>query len=814
MTVAGDFGGFMSKSKITRREFIRWGGLTVAAVTAGGALVALNPFEAGAEDKLGTLTWDKAPCRFCGTGCSAMVGVQGGKIVAVKGDPESSVNQGTLCMKGFALPFIQYGSDRLTTPLIRKKNGRYDKGGELTESSWDEALDLMAAKAKEALAEKGPASVALFGSGQWTIWEGYAGAKLWKGGLRSNSLECNARHCMASAVTGAMTTFGADEPMGSYDDIQHATAFVLWGANMAEMHPILFSKVTDRLLSAPGAVLYNLTTISNRSSAMAAKEILFTPQSDLAIANGIIRLLLEDGKVNREFVEKHCVFSRGKENIGYGLEDGFKFQDEPVSSDLEGLRAFVARYTPEEVERISGVSPADLRELARVYGDPTVKVMSFWTMGMNQHTRGTWINNLVYDLHLLTGKISEPGNQPYSLTGQPSACGTTREVGTFTHRLPADYVVMNPEHRAHAEGLWGLPPGTIPDKPTFNAVEMMRALDRGEVSFFWSQTTNPFQSFAKLDRYRAGALKEGRFVVVSDAYPTRSTEVADVVLPTAMWVEKEGAFGNAERRTHFWKRMVDAPGESKSDLWQLVEFAKRMGQGKLFEYSAKEYPIPKRRKASDASLAAGFYLEKALWEEYRRFGLGHGHDLAPFEAYHASRGLRWPVVDGKETTIRYREGYDSYVPKGAGVSFYGNKANGGKAVVWLRPYEPPPEVPDESYPFWLCTGRVLEHWHSGTMTRRVPELYKAYPHATANLHPDDAARLGLKGGELLRVSSRRGAVQVFAEVGGRVTPQKGMVYVPWFDEDVMINAVTLDAYCPISGQTDYKKCAVKIERVS
>jgi nitrate reductase NapA len=281
-----------------------------------------------------------------------------------------------------------------------------------------------------------------------------------------------------------------------------------------------------------------------------------------------------------------------------------------------------------------------------------------------------------------------------------------------------------------------------------------------------------------------------------------------------MWIEKEGAFGNAERRTHFWKRMVDAPGEAKSDLWQLIEFAKRMGQGKLFEYAKKDYPIPARHKASDASREAGFYVEKALFEEYRRFGLGHGHDLAPFDAYHASRGLRWPVVDGKETVIRYREGYDPYVPKGEGVRFYGNKANGGKAVIWLRPYEPPPEVPDDAYPLWLCTGRVLEHWHSGTMTRRVPSLYKAYPHAVANLHPEDAGRLGLKTGDKIRVSSRRGSVEVYAEIGGRVTPQKGMVYVPWFDEDVMINEVTLDAYCPISQQTDYKKCAVKIERAS
>jgi nitrate reductase NapA len=342
---------------------------------------------------------------------------------------------------------------------------------------------------------------------------------------------------------------------------------------------------------------------------------------------------------------------------------------------------------------------------------------------------------------------------------------------------------------------------------------MMRALDRGDVQIFWSMTANPFQDYPNLNRYRKGAQKEGRFIIISDVYPTRSTQIADVVLPSAMWVEKEGAFGNAERRTHFWNKMVDPPGQAKSDLWQLIDFAKRMGLAKLFDFSPSDYPLPPGHKASDASQSAGFYVEKAMWEEYRRFGQGEGHDLAPFDLYHQTRGLRWPVVNGKETLIRYREGYDPYVEKGKGLQFYGNKSQDNRAIIWLRPYEPPPEVPDDDYPFWLCTGRVLEHWHSGTMTRRVRGLYKAYPHATANVHPNDAKRLGLKGGEKARISSRRGEVMVYIEVGGRVTPQEGMIYVPWFDEDVMINEVTLDAFCPISKQNDYKKCAVRIEKV-
>jgi nitrate reductase NapA len=796
--------------RLSRREFLR---RMLILVPAGTGLISLNPFELFAGDPERDLIWDKAPCRFCGTGCSVLVGVRDGKIIAVKGDPESPVNRGTLCIKGYALPFIMYGKDRLTKPLVRKRRGKYHPDGILTESTWDEAFDLIVSKAKDTLDKKGPSALAMYGSGQWTIWEGYAIVKIWKGGLRSNTIDVNARLCMASAVAGFMTTFGMDEPPGNYDDIDHADVFISWGSNIAEQHPVLYSRIIDRLLKNRDAKLINLTTVSNETSRYAEKEIIFKPQTDLAIANCIANLIIQKGYVNEDFVNNYVIFKRGKFNIGYGLKDNFKFRDEAEVVDFDTYKNFVAEYTPEYVERLSGVSRGDLDYLAELYGNPRYKVMSFWTMGVNQHTRGTWMNNLIYNLHLLTGKICEPGNSPFSLTGQPSACGTCREVGTFTHRLPADMVVTNPEHRRKAERIWRLPEGTIPAKPTYHAVEMMRALDRGDILFMWINTTNPFQSVPNLNRYRSGALKRGRFIVVSDVYPTRSTEVADVVLPSAMWVEKEGAFGNSERRTHFFRKMVDAPGEAKSDLWQFLMFAKKMGLSYLFKYPGSKYPLPKDYPPSDASLLMGFHIEKALWDEYRMFGIGEGHDLAEFEVYHRTRGLRWPVVNGRETKIRYREGYDPYVPKGRKYYFYGNKKYGGRAVIWLRAYEEPPEKPDKDYPFWLCTGRVLEHWHTGTMTRRVDELFKAYPYATCSINPEDASELGIRTGDRIRLVSRRGSIEVYVEVGGRFTPQKGVVFVPFFDEDVMINELTLDAYCPISKQPDFKKCAVRIEKL-
>jgi nitrate reductase NapA len=415
-------------------------------------------------------------------------------------------------------------------------------------------------------------------------------------------------------------------------------------------------------------------------------------------------------------------------------------------------------------------------------------------MGMNQHVRGTWINNLVTNLHLLTGKISKPGNDPLSLTGQPSACGTVREVGTLAHRLPADMVVANPEHRKIAAEIWGVPVEKIPPKPGYNTMEMFRALDRGDIRTLWIQCTNPMVTIPNLNRYRKAAEKEDRFIVVSEVYPTPTTEVADVLLPSAMWVERTSLFGNTERRTQHWLKAVEPPGEAKPDAWQQMEVARRMGYEKLFNY--------------------GEDYERESFEEYRRFTLGHGHDLAPYEAYVQHRGLRWPVVNGKETAYRYVEGHDPYVKAGAGYRFYGNeKKTGGKAVIWARPYEPPPEVPDEEYPFWLNTGRVLEHWHTGSMTRRVPQLHRAVPAGYVEMHPDDARRLGVQHGQRVRLVSRRGRIELPVRIDKAREPLPGSVFVPFFDETLLVNKLTLDSYCPISKQPDYKKCAVRVEKI-
>ncbi|MDR1423431.1 MAG: nitrate reductase catalytic subunit NapA [Azoarcus sp.] len=843
-----------------RRDFLRTQAVAAAASVAG--MTVPGAVLAQAADK--SIRWDKIPCRFCGTGCSVLAGVQNGRLVATQGDPDSPVNRGLNCIKGYFLSKIMYGKDRLTRPLLRKKGGKYDKNGDFVEVSWNEAFDIMAEKWKEALKDKanGPASIAMFGSGQWTIWEGYAAAKLMKAGFRSNNIDPNARHCMASAVVGFIRTFGIDEPMGCYDDIENADAFVLWGSNMAEMHPVLWSRVTDRRLTHDTCEVHVLSTYEHRSFELADNAMIFKPQSDLAILNYICNYIIQTKKVNQDFIKKCVNFKKGVTDIGYGLRpkdpreqgqanngypdaegkpQGDTGKSEPIT--FEDFARFVSEYTLEKTVALSGVPAELLKKLAELYADPKKKVVSFWTMGVNQHTRGTWVNNLIYDVHLLTGKISQPGCGPFSLTGQPSACGTAREVGTFAHRLPADMVVPNPEHRKLAEKRWQLPEGIIPAKIGLHAVAQSRSLKDGKIKCYWTSTTNNMQAGPNInDEIYPGWRNPTAFVVVSDVYPTASAMAADLILPTAMWAEKEGAYGNAERRTQFWRQQVKAPGEARSDLWQYVEFSKRFKVEDVWtpeqialkpEYTGKtlyevlfangvvnKFPKTDAAKVNAHAITGysndetdffGYYLQKGLFEEYADFGRGHAHDLASFDTYHKARGLRWPVVDGKETLWRFNEKYDPYVKKGEGFRFYGQKD--GKANIFALPYQPPAEAPDKEYDLWMCTGRVLEHWHTGSMTQRVPELHRAVPEAVVFMHPDDAKRRDLRRGQKVKVVSRRGEIQLQVETKGRNKPPKGLVFVPFFDEQKLVNKLTLDATCPLSKETDFKKTAVKVVKV-
>jgi len=854
--------------KQTRREFIKNNAIAATAAAAGITIPGVK--EAIAAEGDDGIRWDKAACRYCGTGCSVLMGVKDGKVVASQGDPDAPVNRGLNCIKGYFLPKILYGKDRLTQPLLRKKDGKYDKNGDFTPVSWEEAFQTMADKWIEARKAKGPKGIGMFGSGQWTVWEGYAASKLMKAGFRSNSLEPNARHCMASAVAAFIRGFGIDEPMGCYDDLEHADVFVLWGANMAEMHPILWSRLTDTRLTKPGCEVHVMSTFEHRSFELSDNDIIFEPQTDLAIANYIANYIIQNKAYNQDFLDKNVNFTQATTDIGYGLRPtdprekaakNVKTAGKLNKISFEEYAKSVEPYTLEYTSKLSKVPKKNLERLAKAYADPNKKVSSYWTMGMNQHTRGVWINGLVYNIHLLMGKISEPGNSPFSLTGQPSACGTAREVGCFTHRLPADLVTKKDAHCKFAEKTWQIPAGTIPrangkmddkdqtditgkpmGKTLIHAVAMHRALNDGKMNTFWVMCNNNLQAAANFnDESYPGWRNPDNFITVSDPYPTVSAMGADLVLPTAMWIEKEGAYGNAERRTQFWRQQVAAPGESKSDVWQLMEFSKYVKTDDVWDATLLEanpgfkgktlfdvlfangvvnkFPVEDvtddrgNKYDNDESKDFGFYVQKGLFEEYRLFNSVEGipkkgHEMADFDAYHKSRGLRWPVIDGKETLWRFREGYDPHVAKGEGVKFYGKPD--GKANIISAPFEPAAEIPDDEYPLWLSTGRVLEHWHSGSMTMRVPELRKAVPDALCYMHPKDAKKLRLRDGAKVKVVSRRGEIETRVETRGRNKPPEGLVYVPWFDAARLINKVTLDQTDPISKETDYKKCAVKV----
>jgi nitrate reductase NapA len=793
-----------------RRDFLKTTAMATAAAAAARLATNSGPSHALPRVTDDGVAWDKAPCRFCGTGCHVQVGTKGGRVVAIAGDQQAEVNKGLLCVKGYHVGLALYGTDRLTRPLLRKN-------GKLEPISWEQALDIVADKI---LAN--PTGFAMYGSGQWTIPEGYAAQKLVKAGLATNQIDPNARLCMSSAVTGFLSTYGVDEPAGCYDDLDHADVVVCWGNNPAEMHPVLFSRFIDRKSRGERVTLIDLTTRRTRTSGFADRTIFFEPQGDLAIANGLAHLLLERGTWDRAFVDAYCNFRQRTEPPTL----------EGQAMTFEAYRAAMAEYTPARVQELSGVSPADLSYLADLFGDRTKRITSLWCMGMNQHTRGTAINDLVHGLHLLSGHFGKPGDAPTSLTGQPSACGTVREVGTLAHALPGGLVVTNAEHRAEAEAHWNLPAGRINPKPGYHTVELWRRFSTpkeqgGDIDTIWVQVTNPARSLPNLDALFYPSRKlPGKFLIVSDVYPTATAMAADLVLPSAMWVEKNGMVGNSERRTQQWFKQVPPPGEARDDCWQTIAVARRLHErghpgmkdkdGRflfhMIDGSGRAVPVWEWPRYYDVN------VDEQLFEEYRGFTRHKHKDLAPYREYVKARGLRWPVVEQpdhtwRETKFRFSKFDDPYATK-ADVQFYHSVTKDDRALIWFHPWEAPPERPDADFPLWLCTGRVIEHWHTGTITMRIPQLARAMPQAYVEVHRDDARALGVADGEVVVLESRRGKVELPVWLDGRGQPPRGTVFVPFFDEAIAINFVTLEAHDPLSKQPDYKKCAVRLRKLS
>ncbi|RDB59470.1 periplasmic nitrate reductase subunit alpha [Gordonibacter sp. 28C] len=851
---------------ISRRAFVKATAVALASAAAAGSLASMTGCASGGEGAAaggGEGQKHTAVCRFCGCGCGVICETRDGKLVSVTGDPENLSNKGLNCVKGYFLGKILYGDDRLTKPLIREDKSTKGTDEGLREASWDEALELVSSKLKETWkADK--SRLAFWLSGQQPITEGYACAKFIKAGLLSNNVDPNARLCMASAVVGFMNVFQTDEPAGCYADLDNADVFVTWGANMAEAHPMLYSRLTARKLSGENVKHYDLGTLRTRTSVSADTVMLFKPNTDLAIANCIANYLVQNKKYDEAFVNDHLQFKQGTEDIGNATDDGYDASeigqkvDAVTSITFDEYAARLAPYTFEYTSELSGVPVEDLKALAFEFADPDKNIMSLWTMGVNQHNRGTWMNHNLYNIHLLSGKIARPGCGPFSLTGQPTACGTAREVGTFSHRLPADLLVANAQHRRYTEAIWDLPEGYLDaiQKPGMHTVKIFREMSKGNIDFLWTAHNNWAQSMPNLQRFLGrGEDRQGifdTFIVVNEVYPTLSTQYADVVLPVALWVEREGQFGNAERRSAVFEKAVDPPGEAKWDLWAFMEVAHRVLDGEqidgkdsfdhlfgfIYDKAAHDFKNDSRE------------TNRLLWEEYRVFSNPEMNDkakainddadgtfdaklkmeakqLAPYEEYLAHHGMTWPVrnVDGKwlETHWRFADGKQEDGFDEVGVAKYGKpglannlsfyKSGNMKPSVVFRPYEPPAETPDDEYPFYFCTGRLLEHWHTGTMTRRVPELDRALPEALLNIHPNDASKLGVADGDLVHVKSRFGEFDIKASTAGRTEPQEGIVFAPFFAEETLVNLAVQDTYCPLSKEPDYKKTCVSITKV-
>ena len=775
-------------SPVDRRTFLREL-VAASAATAGSALAPGTLLGAGpqrpAENEQEPV-WQKAPCRLCGVGCGLLVGIEGGRAVAVRGDPNSAVSEGLACAKGYYSVQALYGRDRITRAMVRRN-------GALVEVPMAEALDVVARQLRETTRLHGKDSVGVYGSAQWTIPDAYVASKLFKGGLGTNNVETSARLYAGAAMAGLTSSFGLDGAVGCYEDIEHADVFVLWDINLAETDPVLFSRMLDRRRLDPAVRIIELATRTTRTSHAADQSLLHSPQTALAIANGVCHEIVKRGWVNRDFVDRYVALRRGRTDIGYGRSTDTVERDDGTAATWDDYVSFLSSESIDRAVQISGIPAERIRWLASVYGDPARKVMSVWGADASQHARGTWTNNALYNIHLLTGKIAAPGNSALCTTGQPSGGASVHDAGTLTHTLPRG-VVENEADRRRAAAIWGVPVERIDARPTHALLSMFRALDRGDIRFLWVQATNPMISLPNLNRQRRAVVKDDRFLVVSEVYPTPTTDVADVVLPAAMWFEREGVYANAERRLSHFDRMIAPPGDAMSDAWQMIEVARRIGLSGLF---------PWERRA---------HVEK-IWEEYRRFHGDASDALPSFSELRGRPGVLWPFVNGSETRWRYNTAHDPAADRSRGAfHFYGH--SDGRARIWLRPYEPPAESPDREYPLWLTIGAVLEHFGAGSMTQRIPTLHRAVPRAYIEIHRDDAGQRGIHNGDMVRVASRRGALDVEARIDYRSQPARGQVFVPAFDESSPVRRLLLDAFCPISGQPDATTCAVRVERIS
>jgi len=698
------------------------------------------------------MTQNRTLCPYCGVGCGLTVAPgSGANPWRVTGDRAHPSSQGNVCVKGATIAEA-LDCDRLLYPQYRAS---LDQPFERI--SWDQALDLIVAQIRSILADHRPDQLCIYGSGQLQTEDYYVTQKLLKGHLGTNNFDSNSRLCMSSSVAAYSQSFGSDGPPCCYDDLEATDFALIIGANMADCHPIAFNRLAKYHKRHPDV---KLVVVDPRCTATAAKadlHLAIQPGTDITLLNGIAHLILQMGGIDQDFIAHH-------------------------SRDFEAYQAIIADYAPERVAAVCGVAIAHLEQTAQWWVE-SQRVLSLWSMGINQSSEGTAKARTLINLHLMTGQIGKPGAGPFSLTGQPNAMGG-RETGGLAHILPGYRSVTNPQHRAELEAAWQLPPGQISPAPGKDAGEMIRSLERGEINLLWIMATNPLVSLPDLHRVKA-AFQKSPFTILQDAYhPTETTAYAHLLLPAAQWSEKTGTMTNSERVVTLCQAFREPPGEARAD-WQIVAaVGQRLGfEGFDFADAAAVY-------REFAQLTAGRVCDLT--------GISHDRlrDIGP---------IQWPCPAGTEPQTHGQQLY-------ANLQFPTPDGRARFIAVHSRGLAEPP---DPDYPFVLTVGRLYGHWHTQTRTGRIPKITKMHPQPCLEIHPRDAEKYGISAGDWVVVRSRRGMARFQAEVTKAIAP--GTLFIPmhWgalWGEDTEANALTHGASCPDSKQPELKACAVQIER--
>ena len=687
--------------------------------------------------------WVATTCGYCSVGCGMFIGVRGGRAVSVRGNPDHPVNRGMLCPKGLSEHYTIAADNRALHPLLRRD-------GRLQRVNWDEALTTMATRFRDVQARYGPGAVGVISTGQLVTEEFYTLGKLAQLGLGTSNYDGNTTLCMSTAVAGYKRSFGSDGPPGAYEDLERADVILLIGANIADNHPIL----CWRLQANPNTTIIVVDPRVTKTAMIADLHLPIRPRSDLALLNGLIHVVMEHNLVNHEYVARHTT--------GY-----------------EALRESVREYTPERVAELTGLTPELVCRTAWTYARAKAAFIG-WTMGVNHSTKGTETVNAINNLALITGNLGRAGAAPFSITGQCNAMGT-REAG-FASCMPGYRKFESRVDREDLAHLWQVPVERIPAARGLAYPDIIEAALERRIRALWIVATNPIVSFPNLGALQQ-ALESLEFLVVQDGYhPTPTSEYAHLMLPAAIWGEKEGTYTNSERRVSKVNRAVPPPAEARPDFDIFLHLASVLGvRDELF---------------------AGWTKPEHAFEEWKQVSAGRLCDYSgmTYRLIEQHGGLQWPFTAGAAGPGETRRLYSDAM----------FQTDDGRARLIPVGWEAFPEQPNSDFPFVLNTGRTVEHWHTRTKTGRVPILQKLSPNAWVEMNPRDARTLRLKPHDRVDVVSRRGRVRsVELRITETVAP--GQVFMPFHYAEANANQMTQSAFDPFSREPNYKQSAVRVE---